>query len=341
MSKSNPELHHDIDRLTERLRALSRRHHVPGGSLSLIAPDAPLTDVSFGVCEEGGEAVVDSETVFEGASLAKPIFAHWLLEEAAKGRFDLDRPVLDHFEDRQFPEERWGRIEVHPVFAERVTARQILGHTSGLGNWQEDRINRFSFEPGSDFRYSGEGFTLLQRAVEQERGAPIETFLNRDVFEVLGMHRSALVWDADSMANFAIGHGERNDGVGSEWSEAAVAYSLYTTAHDYARFIEHLLSLDDARDPLRVDPVVSVTPHVSWTLGWGHQRSDSQVALFQWGDLGDFTAFAIRFPEQKRGMVLVTNGAEGLRIARTLVAELYDGPHPCFPEFVFNREFSD
>lgn len=329
----------DIDGVRSELAHLADKHRVPGGALCVFHEGATLLEQAFGVLRKDEPTPIVVNTVFEAGSLAKPVFAHWLLLQASTGRFELDRPVIEYFRNGDYPAERWGRIESRPVFMRKLTARMILCHTSGLGNWQSDRINRFSFAPGSEFRYSGEAFTLLQRAVEHHFGTPVAPLIDREVFQRLDMNDSALVHSATITQRAAHGHGKRNVGVGSKWSEGAVAYSLYTTAPDYARFVQHVLSLSSGSAAPMVQPTVQVTPQVSWTLGWGHQADPT--AIFQWGDLGDFTALALAVPEFQAGLVLLTNGSRGLRLAEDIAPRIFKGRHACFEEFIFDKKFSD
>ncbi|WP_457818990.1 serine hydrolase domain-containing protein, partial [Staphylococcus aureus] len=65
-----------------------------------------------------------------------------------------------------------------------ITVRMALNHTSGLPNWADGALI-FEQPPGEKWQYSGEGYVLLQRAVEAVTGENLNTFMHRQVFQPL------------------------------------------------------------------------------------------------------------------------------------------------------------
>jgi CubicO group peptidase (beta-lactamase class C family) len=74
---------------------------------------------------------VDTATVFEAASLSKPVFAYLALRLADRGELDLDRPLADLFDYSRFGKDERAR---------RITARMVLSHGTGLPNWGGERL---------------------------------------------------------------------------------------------------------------------------------------------------------------------------------------------------------
>ena len=116
--------------------------------------------------------VPTEDSVFQAASLNKPVFAYAALKLAREGSLNLDAPLVSYLPH--------GYLHIQNPFAfgrppitdrvlsselQSVTARMVLSHTSGLPNWSSDSL-RFDFKPGTSWQYSGEGFMLLQRVVE-------------------------------------------------------------------------------------------------------------------------------------------------------------------------------
>ncbi|MFY0076039.1 serine hydrolase, partial [Acinetobacter baumannii] len=84
-----------------------------------------------------------------------------------------------------------------------------MNHTSGLPNWADGALI-FEQPPGEKWQYSGEGYVLLQRAVEAVTGENLNTFMHRQVFQPLGMKNSAFV--RESRLEAQIIAGATNDG---------------------------------------------------------------------------------------------------------------------------------
>ena len=121
---------------------------------------------------------MDSGTLFESASLTKTLFGTLVLRLAQEGRLDIDRPIMDTLQDTPWSDD--------PRFV-RITPRQCLCHACGLPNWEAKPMHML-FDPGQQYSYSGEGYFLTQRLVEQIT----EKDLN-DVLEVrLGLEELAV-----------------------------------------------------------------------------------------------------------------------------------------------------
>jgi CubicO group peptidase (beta-lactamase class C family) len=310
---------------------------VPGLQLATVQ-DGRVTERAFGVADAKTRAPVNAETVFEAASLSKPVFAFAVLRLAADGRFDLDRP-LDAFLAEPYLKDPRSRL---------VTARLVLSHRSGLPNWRpRGKDLAFAFDPGTRFSYSGEGFVWLQRAVEASTREPLDAFVRRMVFEPAGMTHSSYVWRDAYEGTKAWGHDEAGtrDEKRNKPDAPNVAWSLHTTAGDLARFLAAIferrgLSNASVREMLRpaADPpegcaacagVASPglpSTVVAWGLGWGLVRGERR-AFWHWGDNGRFKDYIFGDDTAHRGVVVLTNGSAGLAIAGDLAAlALADDP---------------
>ena len=265
-----------LDELPRWMRIAS----VPGVSVAIVDRDRTTTQ-GFGVTRAGGTDAVNADTVFEAASLSKPVFAYLVLRLAAENVIDLDKPLRDYLPLPNPTDEA----------ARPITARHVLSHTTGWRNWRfaRDHTLTADFTPGSRFGYSGEGYYFLQRIVERLTGTGILRLTRERVFEPLGMRRSSYMSRPDLEVNRAEPHSNRGVPIesfntrvsrGLRASEAAsgkpiedwthedteratvavnkdaltfpnfllpnVAGSLLTTANDYATFVKHLLGLPGA-----------------------------------------------------------------------------------------------
>ena len=309
---------------------------MPGAAVALAAEDEPDCLVSGGV--RGGLAAepVDAFTVFDAASLSKPVFAYIVLQLVDRGLFDLDCPI-----ERYLP----GYLRMDDRSAS-ITVRHLLSHCSGLPNWRNaDYPLRTWFPPGERFSYSGEGYLYLQRAVESVTGETLDALAARHVFQPLAMERSSFVWQSRFDGNRAWPHDAFGmPALGNKPAEANAAWSLQTCAADFAGFLRAVLtgrSLKSATARSWLSPQVevkhrgiqclepsaeNVLTDVAWGLGWGLEPSAG--AFFQWGDNGPFTAFALGAPQAGRAAVVFTNGVSGMSIMPELIANLLPGDRP-------------
>ena len=177
------------------IEGLLWQYHVPGLAMAVLSPDMEPVCSAHG--RRNRTQAVGSTTVFEAASLSKPVFAFIVLQLAGAGKLSLDAPLAAYSP---------AYIE-HDPRAATITARHILSHTAGLPNWRNEEYPlKTYFAPGSRFSYSGEGYVWLQKAVEHVCGDPLERIAIRLVFEPLGMTRSSLVWQDRFEPDHAMPH---------------------------------------------------------------------------------------------------------------------------------------
>ena len=309
----------------QRLPALMDSAMIPGLALALIDEGKVVWSGGFGSRDSASGRVTASRTVFEAASLSKPVVAYAALKLVDAGQLDLDRPLINYTPYPDFHGDTLGNL---------VTARMVLSHTTGLQNERtgSDTL-RFSFPPGTRFQYSGEGFVFLGRAIEAITGHPLAESMKTLVLDPLGMTRSSFTWETRFDDDAAVGHGRFGDARKRTRPRVARApSSLQTTANDYARFLVAIAQGTDLKpETWRVmqTPAVEVAPGVSWGLGWAIESDSTGKALAHHGDNSDsgFTAFTLLNIERQCGLVYLANSANGLSIVRQM-ASIIPGSHP-------------
>jgi CubicO group peptidase (beta-lactamase class C family) len=337
-----------IAALQKRIPELLKESSVPGLSLALIRDGKTYWLQGFGVRDMKTGQPVTEETVFEAASLSKPVFAYGVLKLVDQGKLDLDAPLTRYLLKPY--------IEVDARL-EKITARIVLSHRTGFPNWRGDgNPLTIDFTPGERFSYSGEGFVYLAKVVEQVTGKPLNEYMTEAVFQPLEMKSSSYVWRPDYDARTATGHDASGEpGEKRKPNEANAAASLHTTAGDYARFVEALLNgtglkektLREMEGPqIAVDPACTnctertpkeLSKSVFWGLGIGIQETKQGESLWHWGDNGSFKCYVVVFPKPKIGLAMFMNGANGLSIASEVVRIAIGGEQPAFHWLKYDR----
>ena len=326
------------------LEQILKDGRVPGLSYAVIRA-GKIETKALGVRDISTGTPVDENTIFEAASLAKPVFTYAVLQLVDDGMLSLDAPLSTYVPDF---------VKNDPRSAS-ITVRYVLRQSSGLPNWRSSTTPlKTNFPPGERFSYSGEGFIWLQRVVEKITGQPLNDVVTRLVFDPLDMKRSSFVWRADFEGDYAAPHDSKlAPGNKRRPSKAGSAGTLQTTAADYARFLQAVLSgarlkPETARQWLepqirlqrRCIECVStdqpdVDQHVAWGLGWGLEPDGG--TFFHWGDNDQFKAFAIGSRSDQSALVVLTNGSNGMAIMPDIVQQLMPGNHPAFAWLNYSR----
>jgi CubicO group peptidase (beta-lactamase class C family) len=319
---------------------LMKAGEVPGLSMALVRNGKVDWHRGFGVTNQKTGEPVNDNTVFEAASLSKPVFAYAVLKLVDSGKFDLDKPLKSYMP---------GDYDVGPdARLDQITARNVLSHTTGFPNWRgRDPKLKIYFTPGEKFSYSGEGFVYLAKVIEQLTGEQFNDFMKRTVFDPLGMPSSSYVWQSSYDTLKIYPHNSVGaPGEQQKPKQANAAASLHTTAQDYGRFVAAVLKgvglkketakqmltpqikVDEGGSNTTARPANNLSPTISWGLGWGLQATSDGPAFWHWGDNGNTKAYVVAFQRQGLGVVVFTNSANGLSIMPEIVAEAVGGKHP-------------
>ena len=282
-------------------------------------------------------AAVQTDAIFQAASLTKPVIAFVALKLVKEGKLDLSAPVSrflpDGYAHRQNPFGGASAVKVDLVPAStlaRIPVATLLNHSSGLPNWTNGALAP-EFEPGERWQYSGEGYLLLQAVISAAAAQDIESCVSQYVFEPLGMRHSRLRLTEDIRHQLVNGTSWFGWGRQLDFTEPNAAASLYTTAADYAKLLSALLA--DApllslilANPVATDPELGL----AWGYGWGLETAEGGPYLWQWGNNPGYRAFAMVSASSGNGFVLLTNSEDGMPLAASLARSIIPGKHGVF-----------
>ena len=188
--------------LVQDLPRLMRIAGVPGAAIAVVDRGRLAWSRSFGVKNILTRDPVREDSLFEAASMTKPVFAYVVMRLADEKRLDLDKPLVAY--------RRPAYLGQDPNL-ELVTARHVLAHSTGLPNWGSGPLVTRN-APGSNYAYSGEAFIWLQLVVETIMGMGLGDVMQAKLFGPAGMSRSSFGWDAEIAGSAVFGHSEPPEG---------------------------------------------------------------------------------------------------------------------------------
>ena len=338
--------------LSERMAAL----HIPGVSIAVIHHGAVEWAQGFGVTRLGGPPVT-AETMFQAGSISKPVAAMAALRLVQQGKLQLDADVNTVLSSWKLP--------VDPIAGNKpVTLRQLLTHTGGItvhgfngyafGAPVPDLIQVLNGEspanspairseavPGSSWKYSGGGYTIMQQVLIDVTGKPFPKLLQDSGLTPIGMTESTyqqpLPVDRESFAATPYdANGKPVAGGAHTYPEMAAA-GLWTTPTDLARFaIEVQRSLTGKSNLVlsaEMTRQMLTATHGSWGLGPEISGSAADPLFRHGGVDAGFESLMVAYENGGEGAVVMTNAQGGgvlaIEIMRSIATE-YGWPdyHP-------------
>jgi CubicO group peptidase (beta-lactamase class C family)/N-acyl-D-aspartate/D-glutamate deacylase len=300
----------------DRLFADYQGPGMPGAAVMVVRDGEPILIRTYGLADVDKGVPIRPETNFRLASLTKQFTAACIMMLVARGELSLDATLPEVFEG-------------FPDYGRSITIRQLMGHTSGLIDYESlipegfdgqvsDRdalksmyeVDHTYFEPGTQYRYSNTGYAMLAVLIENVSGKPFAEFLEENIFEPLSMdHTVAYQRGISSVSNRAFGYTVEDGAVTFSDQSATSAVlgdgGIYTSVLDYlkwdrALYTEALLS----RDLLNQMWTAGLG---EYGLGWRVDAVDGHRRLHHDGSTSGFRNYVIRYPDDHVTVLVLTN----------------------------------
>ena len=304
------------------ISALLAHEHVASVSIAQVADGKTVLAEAWGEQRPGVPAT--PSTLYNIASLSKPLSAEVILRLASAGRLSLDEPMAPYWTDPDLAADPRAKL---------LTPRLALEHQTGFANWRRESGGKLTFlrDPGSAYGYSGEGYQYVARFAEKRTGQPFESLAQELVFAPASMTHTAYTRRPWMAGNIAQPTDKDGKWLTPQFATQFVAADLvYTTPGQYASFVESLMRgvgetpairtlretvLTDRRAELCVGKLAAICPdQVGFGPGWEVVKTHGKTFLMHTGmDEGVFT-IAFFNPEARTGIVLFTNSANGPRV---------------------------
>ncbi len=305
--------------------------NVPAAGIGIIEDGKLKYAKVFGVLRTGGPngptSPAPPNTIFQVASLTKPVVEILTLKLVSEGKWKLDEPLANYWIDPD--------VQNDPRH-KKLTTRHVITHQSGFPNWRsmsESKKLEFIADPGTKVNYSGEGLEYLRRALEKKFDEPLELLAKKHLFQPYGMNDTRFFWDASmDESRFAVAHNKEGKPYDIHKNTTANAADLLlTTVEDYGRFAVNVLAAKGLSRTVFDDMVRPQVPYPSgknlfFGLGWMlmPELSNGEYALIHTGSDPGVSTVVVLFPKSRRGLIVFTNGDNGTQIWTRILAESFD-----------------
>ena len=298
-----------------------------GISVMVIENGKILYNRSYGYAEISTGRKATPATNYRIASVTKPFTALAILMLRDQGALRLEDKLSSFFPGL-------------PPFANEITVKQMLNHTSGLityGNSIPKDLGRplndhdvleivkkqdsTNFKPGSKFRYSNTAYVLLGLIVEKQSGIAFDEFLSRRVFRPLKMSGTTFNNLEGKIVNRAYGYNERGGKlILEDQSEASYLRGdggIYSSVKDFynwdqALYTDKLLKESTMKEIFT--PSSFEAPGLGYGCGWYIEKRFGLDRISHSGGTTGFSSYYVRYPEKRFSIVVFGNQDEGLAL---------------------------
>jgi len=341
-----------LDKIDGFVQAEMDATGVPGIAVAVVHDDEVVFAKGYGVRELGKPETVDPDTVFQIASLSKPVTSTAMAGLVGKGVIEWDEPVHQFNPDLVFAE---------PYVTDHVTFADLYSHRSGLpgefGNMREqlgytrdEILSTVKYLPLAPFRasysYSNFGMTAAGDAAAKADGKPFEDVMQEQLFGPAGMTDSTADYDDFvAKADRASLHIKVDDkwvlGPKRQPNAQTPAGGVSSSVNDLATWVRLQLgagqldgkaiidekALDETHVPHIVRPSQKTYDGQTDTYGLGWGVMNDHLGFLRWAHSGAFSAGAATtahlLPTEQLGVVVLTNGGP-MGIAETITDQIID-----------------
>src|ERR1700722_7394954 len=328
------------DSLQYRIQYLMKTANVTGLAITVFNDNQPIFSKTFGLADVKKKAPLEPTSVMYAASLSKLVFSYLVMQLVAEKKLDLDKPLVSYL-DSSLVDYKMGKGEGYQDLKnddryQKITARMCLSHTTGFPNFRElspDKKLRIITDPGSRYRYSGEGIELLQFVIEKITGKDYETLAQERVFKPLNMGTTSQVWQKRFEEHSCYGYNAKGKPYALfKRDKANAAGSMSTTPEDFTRFYTALIGNQGItpqnfeemtrkqvtiRSERQFGPLTNKdgpdndTISLGYGLGGGVFTTPYGGAFFKEGHGNGWQHYTICYPEKKIAIIIMTNSDNG------------------------------
>ncbi|HXG93288.1 MAG TPA: serine hydrolase domain-containing protein [Blastocatellia bacterium] len=310
------------EKIEKAITAEMSRQNIPGLSVAVVVDHKLVWSNGYGLADLENFIPAKATTAYRLGSISKPITAAAVMQLVERGKIDLDAPIQRYCP--AFPEKQWP-----------VTARQLLGHTSGVRHYKDEtefastrhyasiveglemfKNDPLLFEPGTKYSYTTHGYSILGCAVEGASGMKFDEYVRENVFKPARMDRIRVDNVFDIIPNRAQGYQKAQSGELRNSGLADTSYKIpgggfISTVEDLAKFAIAMqtgaLVKKDTLDKMWTSQTLKDGKPTSYGLGWGITNRNGLKEVSHGGAQQRVSTQLYMIPEKGLAVVLMTN----------------------------------
>jgi len=327
------------------IRKNLKQQRIPGAAVALVHEGRVILSRCYGYGDTGKKVAVTEDTYFMAGSLTKSFTALAVLKLIEQGKVDPNIDIKNYlpgFSIRSLDEG-----------GAPITINHLLTHTSGLmidyyahltGEKKHTHADLLSqlqkeylcFKPGSASKYSNIGYRLLGMMIEQVTGERFESYVEKEIFKPLGMNRSSFRYTDDMAPHMSKGH-NGNTEITRVDNEDKSASGLFSTLKDMTVFLKFLSwgaspSTEGMNRDKIIDSIIkNANPAIDtfydskniYSAGWylnSYQFQGIHTVLSTSGNINGFSTAMTYLPEERLGIVILTNSSLGWKANMDIIA---------------------
>ena len=319
---------------------LMKKHRVPGLAIAVIDKEQVVLKKGYGYSDIKNQVLATSETGFNIGSVSKMFTAWGIMTLVESGYIDLDVPVEQYLYRWEIPKSDFDKT--------KVTVRNLLSHTAGFsvhgypgfppdvplpsleaslngenGTIRANEPVELIYEPDTDFKYSGGGYTILQLLIEEVSGISFEEYMQKAVFKPLAMENTNFTISSDILKSSAKPYDENEKEIYLEHFTAKAAAGLHTTIDDLVLFTKDIIEENQILTTKSISYLMTPTELSDGQYGSGFRilsMGGFTVVGHTGSNDGWESAFFIHQPTES-ALIMLTNSSNGKDLLISILRE--------------------
>jgi CubicO group peptidase (beta-lactamase class C family) len=336
-------------RINEIIPDLMKEHRVPGMAVAVIDNKRVVLKRGYGYSDVSNEVSTTSETGFNIGSVSKLFTAWGIMTLVESGKLSLDIPVEQYLTRWEIPDSDFD--------ASKVTVGNLLSHTAGFsvhgypgfppdtelpsleasldgdnGPVRADEPVELIYEPNTDFKYSGGGYTILQLLIEEVSDLSFEEYMEKTVFAPLSMKNTGFAISPDILKSSAKPYDENEKEIYLERFTAKAAAGLHTNVDDLVLFTEALLNKKQVLTDESMSFIMKPTKLSKGQFGSGFRiiKMGGFTVSGHTGSNDGWESALLIHQSSNSALIMLTNSSNGKNLMQTILRE--------WASLIMNRE---
>ena len=336
--------------LDSTIRSNLDQQRIPGAAVAVVHEGRVTFSRCYGYADTEKKVAVTEDTYFMVGSLTKSFTALAVLKLIEQGKIDPNADIKNYIPEFSIRNLYEGEVS--------ITVNHLLTHSAGLmidyyarfkGEKKYSNAELLSqlrneylcFKPGSAYKYSNIGYRLLSMIIEQVTGQRFEDYLEKEVFQPLDLNKSTFDYTDDMALHMSKGHNGETE-ISMFDCEDKSASGLFSTLNDLTLFLKFMTSRSphsrEAIDNNKIiDSIIrNANPAIDtfydsknvYSAGWClnfYQFQGIQTVLSNSGGINGFSAAITYIPEERLGIIILTNSSLGWKANMNIIAKGFSG----------------